>query len=120
MQAYSFTNGSRFARVGCVFIVSQNGGGSRITISENEFDGVTTTSATCNGTHYWGAMLYTNVDQLTLDHNWFHDPSGRAPKLSTDSVSGTFHAVNTYFENMKGHVFDARSGVKALTEGNVF
>ena len=76
-----------------MFIVTQTGGGSRITISKNEIDGVIITSATCNGNHYWGAMLYANsmllatlsqgttsvilkplsnrcaVDQINLDHN---------------------------------------------------
>lgn len=46
--------------------------------------------------------------------------SGRAPKLGQDGTTGTFHAVNNYFENMKGHAFDAYTGAQALVEGNVF
>lgn len=35
-------------------------------------------------------MFYGDGDQVTLDRNYFHDCSGRAPKLGEDSVGGTF------------------------------
>lgn len=57
---------------------------------------------------------------MTLDRNYLHNVAGRAPKLGQDGTTGTFHAVNNYFENMKGHAFDAYSGAQALVEGNVF
>lgn len=57
---------------------------------------------------------------MTLDRNYLHNVSGRAPKLGQDGTTGTFHAVNNYFENMKGHAFDAYNGAQALVEGNVF
>lgn len=102
-----------------MFIVSHYDG-SRITISNNEFDGQTTTSATCNDNHYWTMMFIADGDQITLDKNYFHDVSGRAPKLGQDGVSGTFQATNNYFANMKGHAFDAYDGASVLIEGNVF
>jgi hypothetical protein len=92
----------------------------RLTLSNNEFDGVTTTSSSCNDDHYWTMMFYGDGDQVTLDKNYFHDVSGRAPKLGQDGVSGTFQASNNYFSNMQGHAFDAYSGATALIEGNVF
>lgn len=59
-------------------------------------------------------------DKVTLDRNYLHNVAGRAPKLGQDGTTGTFHAVNNYFENMKGHAFDAYTGAQALVEGNVF
>lgn len=109
----------KFSLVGRMFIVSHYDG-SRITISNNEFDGQTTTSATCNDNHYWTMMFIADGDQISLDSNYFHDVSGRAPKLGQDGVTGTFHATNNYFSNMLGHAFDAYDGASALIEGNVF
>lgn len=109
----------KFSLTGRMFVVSHYTG-SRITLSNNEFDGVTNTSASCNGDHYWGLMFIADGDRVTLDRNYFHDQSGRAPKLGADGVSGTFHATNNYFSNMKGHAFDAYDGTMALIEGNVF
>jgi pectin lyase len=109
----------KFSEIGRMFVVSHYTG-SRFTLSNNEFDGVTTTSATCNNNHYWTMMFIAEGEQVTLDRNYFHDVSGRAPKLGQDGVSSTFHAVNNYFENMKGHAFDAYDGANALVEGNVF
>lgn len=109
----------KFSLIGRQFVVSHYTG-SRLTLSNNEFDGVTTTSASCNNDHYWTMMFIADGDQVTLDRNYFHDVSGRAPKLGADGVSGTFQASNNYFSNMAGHAFDAYTGVTAILEGNVF
>ena len=109
----------KFSLVGRMFVVSHYDG-SEATLSNNEFDGVTTTSATCNDNHYWTMMMIGKTEKFTLDKNYFHDVSGRAPKLGQDGVSSTFHAINNLFENMKGHAFDAYDGISALVEGNAF
>ncbi|KAF2855213.1 carbohydrate-binding module family 1 protein [Plenodomus tracheiphilus IPT5] len=109
----------KFSSTGRMFIVSHYDGSSA-TLSNNEFDGVTTTSATCNKNHYWTMMFIGKNEKITMDKNYFHDVSGRAPKLGQDGVSGNFHAINNYFENMKGHAFDAYTGANALIEGNAF
>ncbi|KLP06987.1 related to bromodomain protein BDF1 [Fusarium fujikuroi] len=109
----------KFSKVGRMFIVSHYDG-SRLTISNSEFDGVTDTSASCNGNHYWTMMFYGEGDQVTLDRNHFHDVAGRAPKLGEPGTNGYFHATNNYFQNMKGHAFDAYQGANAIIEGNVF
>jgi pectate lyase len=109
----------RISRIGRQFAVSHYTG-SRITLSNNELDGVTDTSASCNGNHYWTMMFIADGDRVTLDRNWVHDVAGRAPKLGADGVSGTFQATNNYFQNMQGHAFDAYAGARALIEGNVF
>ncbi|PSN75464.1 pectin lyase-like protein [Corynespora cassiicola Philippines] len=109
----------KFSSTGRMFIVSHYDP-IRLTLSNSELDGTTETSASCNGNHYWTMMFYGPGDQVTLHQNYFHDVSGRAPKLGQDGVDGTFHAVNNYFENMKGHAFDAYDGAQALIEGNAF
>lgn len=42
-------------------------------------------------------MFYGDGDQVTLDRNYIHDCSGRAPKLGEDDTSGTFvrHTAKT-------------------------
>ncbi|KAF1974135.1 pectin lyase-like protein, partial [Bimuria novae-zelandiae CBS 107.79] len=110
---------NKFSLAGRMFIVSHYDA-SRLTISNNEFDGTTTASATCNGNHYWTMMFYGDGDQVTLDKNYYHDVSGRAPKLGEDGAKGTFQAVNNLFSNMKGHAFDAYDSATALIEGNAF
>lgn len=109
----------KFSLTGRMFVVSHYDGSSA-TLSNNEFDGVTTTSATCNSNHYWTIMMIGKNEKFTLDKNYFHNVSGRAPKLGQDGVTGYFHAVNNYFENMEGHAFDAYTGTNALVEGNAF
>ncbi|KAK4126027.1 carbohydrate-binding module family 1 protein [Parathielavia appendiculata] len=109
----------KFSLVGRMFVVSHYDG-AEATLSNNEFDGVTDTSATCNGNHYWTMMMIGKTDKFTLDKNYFHHVSGRAPKLGQDGVNSYFHAVNNLFEEMKGHAFDAYTGVRALVEGNAF
>ncbi|KAF9880492.1 hypothetical protein CkaCkLH20_02446 [Colletotrichum karsti] len=107
---------NKISLIGRQFIVSHYDG-SRFTISNNEFDGVTETSASCNGNHYWTMMLNGDGDQGTLDRNYWHDVSGRAPKLGD---KGTFQATNNLFSSMKGHTFELYSGTVALIEGNAF
>jgi pectin lyase len=109
----------KFSLTGRMFVVSHYDGSSA-TLSNNEFDGVTTTSATCNSNHYWTMMMIGKNEKFTLDKNYFHNVSGRARKLGQDGVNGYFHAVNNYFENMEGHAFDAYTGANTLIEGNAF
>ncbi|KAH6714352.1 pectin lyase B [Leptodontidium sp. MPI-SDFR-AT-0119] len=109
----------KLSLIGRMFIVSHFAG-SQLTVSNTEFDGATTTSATCNGDHYWGAMFFGTDDFVTLDRNYWHDLSGRSPKLGADGVSTVVQATNNFFYNNKGHDFDISAGTKALIEGNVF
>jgi pectate lyase len=109
----------KFSTTGRMFIVTHYAA-VRATISNNEFDGRTTTSASCNGNHYWTMMFYGAGDRITLDRNYFHDVSGRAPKLGDGTVQGTFQVTNNYFQNMKGHAFDIYNSAKSLIEGNAF
>lgn len=59
-------------------------------------------------------------DLITIDGNYYHDVSGRAPKLGADGVTVTAQASNNLFSNMQGHAFDIYDSTTALLEGNVF
>lgn len=59
-------------------------------------------------------------DLITIDGNYYHAVSGRAPKLGADGVKTVVQATNNYFYSMKGHAFDIYQGTYALIEGNVF
>ena len=96
----------KFSLIGRMMVVAHYKP-SRLTISNTEFDGETTTSATCNGNHYWTMMFYGDGDRVTLDRNYIHDCSGRAPKLGEDGTTCYVHAVNNVFSNMEGHAFEA-------------
>jgi len=100
-------------------IVTGYDAAGKVTISNNEFDGTTSWSASCNGDHYWTMLFLGDQDYITLSNNYVHDVSGRAPKVG-GSGSIVMHAVNNYFENVGGHDFDVAEGGNVLIEGNVF
>lgn len=94
----------------------------KVSITYNEFDGVTSWSSSCNGQHYWTLLLLGLTDYYTFAGNYIHDCSGRAPHFGTDYDASEifFHGVNNYFENMGGHAFDIDVNTWALLEGNYF
>ncbi|KAL1619550.1 hypothetical protein SLS56_010044 [Neofusicoccum ribis] len=112
---------NKFSLVGRQMIVTGYDKAGKVTISNNEFDGQTDWSASCNGEHYWTVLVYGADDQITFAGNYMHDTSGRSPKIGgADGAGITFHAVNNYFHTNKGHNFDIGSGAEVVLEGNVF
>ncbi|EOD47898.1 pectin lyase [Neofusicoccum parvum] len=112
---------NKFSLVGRQMIVTGYDKAGKVTISNNEFDGQTEWSASCNGEHYWTVLVYGADDQITFAGNYMHDTSGRSPKIGgADGAGITFHSVNNVFETNKGHNFDIGSGAEVLLEGNVF
>ncbi|KAG7125528.1 pectin lyase F like protein [Verticillium longisporum] len=113
---------NKFSLVGRQFMVSGWDAAGRVTVSNNEFDGATKWSASCNGQHYWALLFIGAKDLFTFSGNWLHDISGRAPHYGTDKNGATnvFHAVNNLFENMSGHAFDIEPATWSLLDGNVF
>ena len=97
--------------------VAGNGASNRVTLSNNEFDGSTSWSATCDGHHYWGIYLTGSNDLITMKGNYIHHTSGRSPKVAGNTL---LHAVNNYFYANSQHAFEADSGAKIIAEGNVF
>ncbi|PYH31427.1 polysaccharide lyase family 1 protein [Aspergillus neoniger CBS 115656] len=87
-----------------------------VTISNSEFDGETSWSATCDGHHYWTVLGYGHNDKITFANNYIHHTSGRSPKLEFNSF---WHAYNNYWFNNTGHAFDVGKNTRALIEGNV-
>ncbi|EDU46757.1 PelB Pectate lyase [Pyrenophora tritici-repentis] len=98
-------------------IVLGNTASGRVTISNNEINGATAWSATCDGHHYWGLYLTGSNDLVTLKGNYIHHTSGRSPKVAGNTL---LHAVNNYFSANSGHAFEADAGAKIVAEGNVF
>ncbi|KAL3446180.1 pectin lyase fold/virulence factor [Aspergillus insuetus] len=119
---YVWGDHNKFSLVGRQFIVSGWGAAGHVTISNNEFDGVTDWSAGCNGKHYWTLLLIGEEDWYTFEGNWVHDVSGSAPHLGTDYTDSKilFHGVNNYFQDIGGHVFDVDTNTHVLLEGNYF
>ncbi|CZR56883.1 related pectine lyase F [Phialocephala subalpina] len=107
----------KFSLIGRQMIVLGFGPSGRVTISNCEFDGQTSWSASCDGRHYWAILGYGNNDFVTFVGNYIHHTSGRSPRLDYNSL---WHAVNNYWYSNSGHVFDVSSGSNALIEGNVF
>ncbi|KAH7362281.1 pectin lyase B [Plectosphaerella cucumerina] len=111
----------KFSRIGRQMFVSHFNSGNTATLSNNEFDGRTTNTRTCNGDHYWTIMIVGTLDKITFDRNYLHDVSGRAPKIgSTDGVQ-IVQATNNWYSSNTGHAFDISfAGAKVLLEGNRF
>ncbi|KAF2625553.1 polysaccharide lyase family 1 protein [Macroventuria anomochaeta] len=97
-------------------IVLGNSASNRVTISNNEINGASSWSATCDGRHYWGLYFTGSSDMVTFKNNYIHHTSGRSPKVAGNTL---LHAVNNYFYAI-AHAFEADSGSKILAEGNVF
>lgn len=106
---------NRFSMVGRQMIVAHFGPISKVDITWNEFDG--RTPYLKNG-HYWNILFNSSeVGQVNIASNWFHDFSGRSPALHK---SGNFYLVSNLFERGRGHALEADEGTKTLMEGNVF
>ncbi|KAI1343456.1 putative pectin lyase [Xylariaceae sp. FL0016] len=103
--------------IGRQHIVLGESSSGRVTISNNEIDGQTSWSATCDGYHYWAAYFTGSSDQITFKGNYVHHTSGRGPKVGGNTV---LHAVNNYFGPSTDHNFEVGSGAYILAEGNVF
>nr|ULM60711.1 putative pectin lyase a precursor [Thecaphora frezii] len=108
---------NKFSLVGRQMFVTGYDNSGRVTVSNNEFDGVTSWSASCDNHHYWAILGYGKGDQITFANNYIHHTSGRSPKLEFNNL---WHVVNNYWQSNSGHAFDVATGAQALLEGNVF
>lgn len=102
--------------IGRQMFVAGESASNRVTISNSEFDGSTSWSATCDGHHYWTIYLTGSNDMITMKGNYIHNTSGRAPKVGGNTL---LHAVNNYWYAVSGHAFDIEPG-NVVAEGNVF
>jgi pectate lyase len=112
---------NRFERIGRHFITGGFGAVKNTTISWNDFNGNSFYSNNCDGIHYWNVFLVGETQSITLANNWFREFSGRAPKVSGNTM---MHMVNNYFQHATGHALDVHSELnsvsKVLVEGNYF
>lgn len=113
---------NRFAMIGRQMIVSGWNKASRVTVTWNEFDGRTPYSASCDGTHYWVALMIGANDSFTVANNWVHHFGGRSPHVGTDNGAMRLHMYNNYFQHApNGHGLDAGSATTyVLSEGNYY
>ncbi|UIF88337.1 polysaccharide lyase family 1 protein (plasmid) [Cupriavidus necator] len=107
-----------FHNIGRQMIVDHFRPATNVTISWNNFDGSSIYSPGCNGRHYWNLLLIAQKQTITLSNNWFHEFSGRAPKVSGDEA--IVHVVNNYFQNGSWHALDASENSHLFVEANYF
>lgn len=103
--------------IGRQHIVLGNSACGRVSITNNEINGASAWSATCDSHHYWGLYFTGSNDLVTLKGNYIHHTSGRSPKVAGNTL---LHAVNNYFYANSGHAFEADQGAKIVLEGNIF
>ncbi len=112
-----------FARIGRQMIVTGFGSASHVTISDNEFDGRTPYSATCDGHHYWVWLFLGHHDTLTVARNYVHDTSGRAPHAGgMGDADVSAQLVNNVFarQTYQGAIMSRTANSHLLVEGNDF
>ncbi|KAF1933846.1 polysaccharide lyase family 1 protein [Didymella exigua CBS 183.55] len=107
----------KISLVGRQMFVAGQAASNRVTLSNNEFDGQTSWSASCDNRHYWTFLALGSNDQITLKGNYIHHTSGRSPKIGGNTV---LHAVNNFWDSNSGHAFDNHAGGHVLAEGNIF
>jgi pectin lyase len=107
----------KISLIGRQFVVLGTTASNRVTISNTEFDGSTSWSATCDNHHYWAIYLTGSSDLVTMKGNYIHHASGRGTKIASNTL---LHAVNNYWYAVSGHAFDIGSGGSVVAEGNVF
>ncbi|RLN65183.1 hypothetical protein BBP00_00003010 [Phytophthora kernoviae] len=111
----------KVSNIGRQMVVVNFSGAKGLTISNSDFDGNTEYSASCDGRHYWGFLLYGETTQISLVGNYIHKTSGRSPKIGgTADQSVVVHAANNYFYDNSGHAFDVAASAYVLAEGNYF
>ncbi|HIE9049242.1 pectate lyase [Rouxiella badensis] len=112
-----------FVRIGRQMIVTGWGSASHVTISDNEFDGRTPYSSTCDGHHYWVWLFLGHHDTLTVARNYVHDTSGRAPHAGgMGNADVVAQLVNNVFVNLtyQGAIMSRTPSSYLLAEGNYF
>lgn len=113
----NYSDHNKFSLIGRQMFVTGTGAAGRVTLSNNEFDGQTSWSATCDNRHYYAIYLDGSSDRVTMKGNYIHHTSGRSPKVGGNSF---VHAVNNYWNSNSGHAFDILPGGKVVAEGNYF
>ncbi|KAH7332836.1 pectin lyase fold/virulence factor [Rhizoctonia solani] len=109
---------NHFKDVGRQFIVTHFNPDTKVTISNNYFDGQATWSTGCDKHHYWVFLMLGKNEQMTLAHNYIHCTSDRGPHIG--GTSGNKQLLHIYFNDVTGHALDPGVGSSVLAEGNYF
>ncbi|KAH7333748.1 pectate lyase [Rhizoctonia solani] len=110
-----------FKNVGRQFIVTHFDPSTKVTISNNYFNGQSTYSTGCDQHHYWAFLMLGKDDQITFARNYVYFTAGRGPHIGgTSGNKQTMHMYNNYFNEIIGHALDPGVGSQVLAEGNYF
>jgi pectin lyase len=112
-----------FARIGRQMVATGAGSATHVTLSNNEFDGRTSYSITCDAHHYYLWIFVGAHDTITLARNYIHNTSGRGPHAGgINNAVVAVHMVNNYFENLssEGAASPRTTTATLLLEGNYF
>jgi pectate lyase len=111
----------RFSLINRQMLVTGMGSATDVTVSWNEFDGRTPYSAKCNGTHYWVMLIVGAQNTITVNDNWIHHTSGRAPESGGYGSVASLHFVNDYYDYVPGIAANPyTTSSKYLYEGTYF
>ncbi|TMW58785.1 hypothetical protein Poli38472_006930 [Pythium oligandrum] len=111
----------KVSRVGRQMLVTGFAGVKSLTVSNSDFDGRTTYSASCDGRHYW-TFIYDGKDtRVSMINNYVHSTSGRSPKVTSGEGSSIVHIANNFWDDNSGDTsFDVYGFGYVLAEGNYF
>jgi pectin lyase len=111
----------KISLIGRQHIVAGYAASNRVTISNTEFDGSTSWSASCDNHHYWALLLIGSGDKITFQGNYIHHTSGRSPKVGGTGSGTLLHAVNNLWVDNTGHAFSIAENEngRVIAEGNV-
>jgi pectin lyase len=124
MQHKIWLDHIKISLVGRQMITTNAASVSSLTISNSDFDGKTSWSASCDGRHYWTFIFYGRNTRVNMVNNYVHQTSGRSPKFgggSSDPLTDVIgHVVNNYWYDNSGHSFEVEDKAWVLMEGNYF
>ncbi|CEL56710.1 hypothetical protein RSOLAG1IB_08036 [Rhizoctonia solani AG-1 IB] len=96
---------------------------TKVTISNNHFDGQSDYSTGCDKHHYWAFLMLGKGDQITfaLNHVYY---TARGPHIGGTSGNSPHQSSTkrepSYFNAISGHALDAEVGATVLAEENYF
>ncbi|CAE6517090.1 unnamed protein product [Rhizoctonia solani] len=108
-----------FKNVGRQFIVTHFEPNTKVTISNNYFNGQSTYSTGCDQHHYWAFLMLGKDDQITFARNYVYFTSGRGPHIGgTSGNKQTLHMYNNYFNEITGHALDAGGLIRTSVDSS--
>ncbi|TMW58801.1 hypothetical protein Poli38472_006946 [Pythium oligandrum] len=111
----------KVSSVGRQMLVTNGAGTKSLTVSNCDFDGRTSYSASCDGRHYWTFYYEGKDTRVSMLNNFVHSTSGRSPKVTSAAGNSIVHIANNYWSDNSGQSsFDVYHSGYVLAEGNYF